>query len=160
MNANAPLPDSILSILPPGWPRPKGYSNGRLAPAGARLLCIAGQVAWDDRERIVSDDFVAQFAQALRNVKSVLVAAGGEPAHLLRLTYYVTDKREYAAAIVAVGEAYRGILGRVWPAATLVEVKGLLEPGAKVEIEATAALPAVSDGSGASRPDPSGFGAP
>lgn len=128
-------------VLPPGWPRPKGYSNGRLAPAGARLLCIAGQVAWDAHERIVSSDFAEQFAQALRNVRAVLVAAGGAPEHLLRLTYYVTDKQEYAGALAAVGERYREILGRVWPAATLVEVKGLLEPGAKVEIEATAALP-------------------
>ncbi|MBM4015219.1 MAG: RidA family protein [Planctomycetes bacterium] len=137
------------SILPPGWPRPKGYSNGRLAPSGARLLCIAGQVAWDEQERIVSADFVAQFAQALRNVKAVLVAAGGAPEHLLRLTYYVTDKGEYATAQAAVGERYREILGRVWPAATLVEVKGLLEPGAKVEIEATAALPAAAGAGGA-----------
>ncbi len=139
------------SILPPGWPRPTGYSNGRLAPAGARLLCIAGQVAWNERERLVGgDDFVAQFAQALRNVKAVLVAAGGAPEHLLRLTYYVTDKREYATAQAALGEKYREILGRVWPAATLVEVKGLLEPGARVEIEATAALPTDAGAGGAS----------
>lgn len=130
------------SLLPPGWPRPKGYSNGRLAPAGARLLCIAGQIGWDEQERLVSADFVAQFTQALKNVAAVLAAAGGAPDHLLRLTYYVTDKEEYRRALPEVGAAYRAVLGKVFPAATLVEVKGLLEPGAKVEIEATAALPA------------------
>ncbi len=130
------------SILPPGWPRPKGYSNGRCAPAGARLLCIAGQIGWDTQERLVSADFVAQFTQALENVVAVLAAAGGTPDHLLRLTYYVTDKEEYRRALPEVGAAYRALLGKVFPAATLIEVKGLLEPGAKVEIEATAALPA------------------
>ncbi|MSR45732.1 MAG: RidA family protein [Planctomycetes bacterium] len=129
------------SIEPPGWPRPKGYSNGRLAPAGARLLTIAGQVGWDERERLVGSDFAAQFGQALKNVRAVLEAAGGAPEHLLRLTYYVTDKTEYVGALAEVGERYRAVLGRVFPAATLIEVKGLVEPGAKVEIEATAALP-------------------
>ncbi len=134
--------DLPTSIDPPGWPRPKGYSNGRLAPAGARLLAIAGQIGWDEREQLVSSDFAAQFAQALKNVAAVLAAAGGAPDHLLRLTYYVTDKEEYRRALTEVGVAYRAVLGRVFPTATLIEVKGLLEPGAKVEIEATAALPA------------------
>jgi enamine deaminase RidA (YjgF/YER057c/UK114 family) len=112
-----------------------------VAPAGARLLAIAGQVAWDAREKIVSDDFVRQFEQALANVCSVLAAAGGKPEHLVRLTYYVTDKLEYSRRTAEIGASYRKLLGRHYPAATLVEVKGLLEAGAKVEIEATAALP-------------------
>ncbi len=134
------------AVLPEGWPRPKGYSNGTVAPAGARLLAIAGQVGWNEREELVSADFAEQWAQALRNVRAVLAAAGGAPEHLLRLTFYVTDKEEYRRALPAVGEHHRAILGRCYPAATLIEVKGLLEPGAKVEIEATAALPPDPDG--------------
>ena len=128
-------------VEPPGWPKPKGYSNGMVAPAGARLLAVAGQIAWDERGKIVSDDLVAQFGQALANVLKVVTAAGGSAEHLLRLTYYVTDKEEYRRRTAEIGERYRAVLGRHFPAATLVEVKGLLEPGARVEIEATAALP-------------------
>jgi enamine deaminase RidA (YjgF/YER057c/UK114 family) len=133
--------DTPLPIQPSGWPRPKGYANGMVVPAGSRLLAIAGQVAWDAREKIVSDDFVLQFEQALANVCRVVEAAGGRPEHLIRLTYYVTDKGEYARRTAEIGERYRKLLGRHFPASTLVEVKGLLEPGAKIEIEATAALP-------------------
>jgi enamine deaminase RidA (YjgF/YER057c/UK114 family) len=129
------------SVEPPGWPKPKGYSNGMVAPAGARLLAVAGQVGWDERGKLVSDDLVAQFARALANVLDVVKAAGGGAEHLIRLTYYVTDKEEYRRRTAEIGERYRAVLGRRFPAATLVEVKGLLEPGARVEIEATAALP-------------------
>jgi enamine deaminase RidA (YjgF/YER057c/UK114 family) len=128
-------------IEPPGWPRPKGYAHGMLAPAGARLLAIAGQVAWDEGEKIVSADFVEQFERALRNVLAVLAAAGGRAEHLVRLTFYVTDKEEYRRSCRAIGERYVALVGRRYVACTLVEVKGLLEPGARVEIEATAALP-------------------
>ena len=131
----------IRPIEPKGWPKPKGYANGMLAPAGARLLAIAGQIGWDERGKIVSADLVAQFSRALENVVAVLAAAGGKPEHLVRLTYYVVDKEEYRREAAAIGERYRAIVGRWFPASTLVEVKGLLEPGAKVEIEATAALP-------------------
>jgi enamine deaminase RidA (YjgF/YER057c/UK114 family) len=137
---NAPT-GPVTPIEPKGWAKPKGYANGMLAPAGARLLAIAGQVGWDERGRIVSTDFVAQFARALENVVAVLAAAGGRPEHLVRVTYYVVDKEEYRRAAASIGERYRAIVGRHFPASTLVEVKGLLEPGAKVEIEATAALP-------------------
>jgi enamine deaminase RidA (YjgF/YER057c/UK114 family) len=113
-----------------------------VAPAGSRLLAVAGQVAWDAHEKIVSDDFVRQFEQALANVCAVVAAAGGRPEHLIRLTYYVTDKGEYARRTAEIGASYQKLLGRHFPASTLVEVKGLLEPGAKIEIEATAALPA------------------
>lgn len=129
-------------VQPPGWPRPKGYSNGMVAPAGARLLAIAGQIGWNEREELVSADFAAQFGQALRNVVAVLATAGGAPEHVLRLTIYVTDKEEYRRSLEAVGREYRDRFGRHFPATALLEVKGLLEPGAKVEIEATAALPA------------------
>jgi len=127
-------------VEPAGWPRPTGYANGMVAPAGSRLLAIAGQVAWDEREQIVSPDLVEQFAQALANVRSVVLAAGGRPQDLIRLTFYVTDKDEYRRRTAEIGERYRAILGRHYPACTLVEVKGLLEAGARIEIEATAAL--------------------
>lgn len=130
----------LETVLPPGWPRPKGYSNGILAPAGARLLFIAGQVGWDEEEALVDEGFVAQFEQALSNVVAVVSAAGGAREELVRLTLYVTDRREYLENLEAVGEAYRRVMGRHYPAMALLEVDALLEPGARVEIEGTAAL--------------------
>jgi enamine deaminase RidA (YjgF/YER057c/UK114 family) len=103
-------------------------------------LYVAGQIGWDSSFAIVSPSFVAQFAQALANVVSVVREAGGHPTDICRLTIYVVDKVEYAAASKEVGAAYRGVMGRHFPAMSLVEVKGLLEPGAKVEIEATAVI--------------------
>jgi enamine deaminase RidA (YjgF/YER057c/UK114 family) len=120
---------------------PKGYSNGVMTLAGGRMLFIAGQVGWDEKQRIVSPDFALQFGQALENVITVLEAAGGKPEHVGRMTIYVTSKDEYIAASRAVGERYRALMGRHYPAMTLVEVKALLEEGAKVEIEVTAVLP-------------------
>jgi enamine deaminase RidA (YjgF/YER057c/UK114 family) len=120
---------------------PRGYSNGILTPAGGRLLFVAGQVAWDSRQRIVSDDFGPQFGQALDNALTVVRAAGGQPEHVARLVIYVTDKNEYLASLEQVGAEYRRSMGKHFPAMALVEVRGLLEPGAKVEIEATAVLP-------------------
>ena len=119
---------------------PKGYSNGALVPAGADLLFVAGQIGWDGDQRLVSDDFVAQFQQALSNVAAVVAAAGGAPEHIVRLTIYVTDKQEYLADLRGVGAAYREVIGRHFPAMALVQVADLLEAGAKVEIEATAAI--------------------
>lgn len=119
---------------------PRGYSNGMLAPAGARLLFVAGQVGWDGEQHIVSEEFVAQFEQALDNVLRVVEAAGGASRSLLRLTIYVTDKGEYLDHLESVGEAYRRVMGRHFPAMALVEVAGLVEAGAKVEVEATAAV--------------------
>jgi enamine deaminase RidA (YjgF/YER057c/UK114 family) len=130
-------------ILPPGWPRPRGYSNG-MAGRG-ELLAVAGMIGWDAQEKIVSDEFVAQFRQALANVRDVVVAAGGRAEHILSLTIYVTDKREYVAGLAEVGQAYRALLGRHYPAMALVEVKALLEDRAKVEIQALAAIPAVQE---------------
>jgi enamine deaminase RidA (YjgF/YER057c/UK114 family) len=128
-------------INPQALGAPKGYSNGMLTPAGGRVLFIAGQVAWDADQRVVSERFAEQFRQALQNVVTVLTEAGGRPEHVGRMTLYVTSKDEYVAQAREVGTHYRELMGRHFPAMTLVEVKALLEEGAKVEIEATAVLP-------------------
>jgi enamine deaminase RidA (YjgF/YER057c/UK114 family) len=127
------------AILPEGWPRPRGYSNGMAARG--ELLAIAGQIGWDERERLVSDEFAPQFRQALGNVLAVVAAAGGRPEDVISLTVYVTDRREYIADLGAVGAAYRALMGRHFPAMALVEVAALLEPRAKVEIQGLAVLP-------------------
>lgn len=133
-------------LLPPGWPRPKGYANG--VAARGRFVFVAGQIGWSPEGRFASDDFVAQVGQALRNVRAVLAAGGATPEHLVRLTWFVTDKEEYRTNLAAVGGVYREVMGRNFPAMTLVEVKGLLEDRAKVEIEATAVVPEREPGSG------------
>lgn len=127
-------------VQPDGWKRPRGYSNG-IAAHGEQIF-VAGQIGWNEREEIVSDDFAEQTAQALRNVVAVLHAAGANPGHLVRMTWYVTNKHEYAACSKKIGQAYREIIGEVYPTMTLVQVADLLEDGAKVEIEATAIVPA------------------
>lgn len=124
-------------IEPEGWPPPRGYANGILADG--RYLAIAGQIGWNERGEL-ADGFLAQARQALRNVVAVLRAAGGEPEDLVRLTWYVTDKYEYRENLGALGTAYREIVGAHYPAMTLVQVAGLLEDGAKLEVEATAVL--------------------
>ena len=126
-------------VQPEGWAAPRGYSNGyRLG----NLLFVAGQVAWDAGGRLVGrGDLVAQFDQALSNVRAVLDAAGAQPEQVGRVTIYVTDKRAYIAATREVGAAWRRHLGRHYPAMSLVQVADLLEEGAMVEIEATAVLP-------------------
>ena len=140
MSDELPPPSGPRPINPAELGAPRGYSNGMLAPPGARLLFVAGQVGWNERQEVVGDGFAEQFARALENVVAVVREAGGRPEHLARLTIYVTDHREYLDALEEVGAAYRGIMGRHYPAMALVEVAALLEPGAKVEIEATAAL--------------------
>ena len=119
-----------------------GYSNGVLADAGGRLLFIAGQIAWDENQKIVSDDFVEQFDRALENVVDVVKAAGGKPENVARLVIYVTDKIAYRERTKEVGDRYRKHMGKHFPAMVLVEVKGLLDDRAKVEIEGMAVLPA------------------
>lgn len=126
-------------VLPEGWPRPKGYANGVVAQG--RMLCIAGMIGWDAQGRFHSDDFGEQARQALQNVADVLKAAGGRGDNIVRMTWYVTDKREYLAAARDVGRAFREIIGHYDIAMTAVEVKALIEDRAKVEIEATAVLP-------------------
>jgi enamine deaminase RidA (YjgF/YER057c/UK114 family) len=126
-------------ILPPGWPRPKGYANGVVA--GGRMLFIAGMIGWDAQGVFASDDFAVQARQALGNIVDVLREAGGKPENIVRMTWYVTDKREYLAAGREVGLAFREIIGSYNAAMTAVEVRALIEDRAKVEIEATAVLP-------------------
>ncbi len=141
MNDDSRTSSGPQPINPTELGAPRGYSNGMLAPAGARLLFVAGQVGWNEEQQLVGDDFAEQFGRALANVVAVVREAGGEAEHLARLTIYVVDRREYLAALEKIGTAYRGIMGRHYPAMALVEVRALLEPGAKVEIEGTAALP-------------------
>ena len=131
----------MRSINPTELGAPKGYSNGVLVPADSSLLFVAGQIGWNSQQEIVSEKFVDQFGQALANILAIVREAGGQAQNLARLTIYVTDKNEYLADLPGLGAAYRQILGRHFPAMTLVEVQALLEPGAKVEIEATAAIP-------------------
>jgi enamine deaminase RidA (YjgF/YER057c/UK114 family) len=128
----------LTPVNPDSLARPKGYSNGM--KGGGELLFVAGQIGWNREGRLVSADLVEQFAQALDNVIDVVWAAGGKPESLARLTIYVVDKAEYAVRRRPIGEAYRKRMGRHYPAMTLVEVKALYEPGALVEIEATALL--------------------
>jgi enamine deaminase RidA (YjgF/YER057c/UK114 family) len=131
--------ESPRAVLPEGWPRPKGYANGVVARG--RLLFIAGMIGWNAEGRFESDDFAAQARQALRNVAEVLRAAGGTGQDLVRMTWYVTDKREYLAAAREVGAAFRELIGSYTIAMAAVEVRALMEDRAKVEIEATAVLP-------------------
>ena len=131
------------TVLPEGWHRPKGYSNAVIAQG--RQIYVAGQVGWDSEERFNSDDIAEQAAQALRNVVAVLEAAGAGPEHIVRMTWYVTDKAAYIAGLKEIGQAYREIIGRNFPAMTAVEVTALLEDRAKVEVECTAV---VAEGSG------------
>ena len=131
-----------MTIINPGsLSQPSGYSNGILVEGGS-LLFIAGQIGWDHDQRIVSDDFADQFGQALGNVIAVVREAGGEPQNIVRLLIFVTDKEEYASERRGVGVVYRQLMEKHFPAMTLVEVSSLLEPLAKVEIEAMAVIPA------------------
>jgi enamine deaminase RidA (YjgF/YER057c/UK114 family) len=126
-----------------GWKPAKGYSNGVLAPAGARVLAIAGQVAWNAEQRLVgANDFARQFRQALQNVVDVVRAAGGRPEHLLQLTIFVVDARQYSAALRELGAVWKDVVGRHYPAMALVQVAALLEAGALVEIQGLAAIAA------------------
>jgi len=122
-----------------GWPRPKGYANA--IAAKGEIVFVAGQIGWGTDEKLVSDELVPQFEKALENMKAVLAAAGAKPEHLARVTIYVTDKTAYRESTRAIGDAWRRILGAVFPAMSLVQVADLLEDGALVEIEGTAVLP-------------------
>jgi len=127
-------------LHPKHWRPAKGFANG--VAAEGRQVFVAGQVGWDADQQFASDDFVTQVEQALRNVVEVLAQARALPQHLVRLTWYVLDKREYVARRGEVGQAYRRVIGRHFPAMTLVQVAALVEDQAKVEIEATAVVPA------------------
>jgi enamine deaminase RidA (YjgF/YER057c/UK114 family) len=127
-------------INPTSLGAPVGYANGVLAAPG-RLLFVAGQIGWGRDQKLVAEELAPQFEQALFNLLEVVRAAGGLPEHVCRLTIYVTNKKSYLKHVKAVGKAYRAAMGRHYPAMSLVEVADLLEPGAKVEIEATAVIP-------------------
>ena len=130
----------MMQILqPPGWARAKGFSNG-IAATG-KLVFIAGQIVWTGEGKWEARDFSGQFRQALRNVISVLKEAQGEPQHIVRLTWYVLDKSEYRASLKEVGAAYRELMGRHFPVMSVVQVGGLVEDEARLEIEATAVIP-------------------
>jgi len=128
----------VRVLQPPDWPRPRGYANGVLAEG--RLVFVGGMIGWDASGELVSDDLAAQVRQALANVVAVLAEAGAGPEHVARLTWYVTSREEYLGAQREIGEAYRAVMGRHFPAMAVVEVSGLVEARAKVEIEATAVL--------------------
>ena len=127
-------------VEPEGWERPRGYSNGVLAPAGSRMLHVAGQIGWDGDQTLVAPDFVSQFRQALSNVLAVVQAAGAGAGDICSLTIFVVDKAQYLDALSGVGAAYRELLGKHFPAMALVQVADLLEEGALVEIQAVAAV--------------------
>jgi enamine deaminase RidA (YjgF/YER057c/UK114 family) len=130
----------ITIVNPPELAEPRGYSNGVVAEGGS-LLFVAGQIGWDREQRIVSDDLAEQFGQALENVLTVVRRAGGDPANVTRLLIFVIDKKEYTAHLKDVGSVYRQLMGKHFPAMTLVEVSALVEDLAKVEIEALAVVP-------------------
>ncbi|MCE2940977.1 MAG: RidA family protein [Gemmatimonadota bacterium] len=135
---SAPRPPHRV-LAPAGWAPPRGYANG-IAARGTQVF-IAGQIGWDASQRLVSPDLVPQVAQALRNALDVLAEAGGAPEHVVRMTWYLTDLAAYRSAGPALGAAYRAAMGRHYPAMSAVQVAGLVEPGAVVEIELTAVIP-------------------
>jgi len=126
-------------LQPRGWKKPQGFANGIVADG--RLIFLAGQVGWNAEQRFESQDFVAQVRQALENIVTLVREAGGKVEHIARLTWFVTDKNDYLSRLSELGEAYRSVMGRHFPAMTLVEVAALVEDEAKVEIEATAVVP-------------------
>lgn len=125
-------------LQPPNWPRPNGYSNGVVAEG--RMVFVAGQIGWDGSRAFRSDDFVDQLRQAFENTLAVLAEAGAGPQNVVRMTWYITDKREYLDRLKEIGAVYRSLMGQHYPAMTLVEVRALLEDRAKVEIETTAVV--------------------
>ena len=126
-------------LLPPGWPRPKGYANG--VTAKGRMVFVAGMIGWDAQGVFHTDDMAGQVRQALQNIVEVLAEGGAKPEHIVRMTWYITDKEEYAAGAREIGQAFRELIGSFNAAMTAVQVAALIEDRAKVEIEVTAVLP-------------------
>ena len=126
-------------LHPPGWPRPKGYANG-IAVTG-RLVFTAGVIGWNAEERFEEETLAGQFRQALINIVAILAEGGATPEHIVRMTCYVTDRKDYVASRAEIGAAWREVLGRVFPCMAVVEVSGLVEDAAKIEIEVTAVVP-------------------
>jgi enamine deaminase RidA (YjgF/YER057c/UK114 family) len=129
----------LRAVNPPGWARAKGYSNAMVGRG--TFVLVAGQIGWNARQEFESDDLVVQVRQALGNTIEILAAASAKPEHVARMTWYVTDKRQYLARLAEIGAAWRELMGRSFPAMTLVEVSALLEERALVEIETTAIVP-------------------
>ena len=129
----------MKKLQPPHWAEPKGYANGVLA-RGA-LIFVGGQIGWNAAQEFESDDFISQTRQALINIVAVLKAGGAGPEHMVRMTWYVTDRVEYSARLKELGGVYREVMGKNFPAMTCVEISGLVEDRARIEIEATAVLP-------------------
>lgn len=129
----------MKKLQPPDWAEPKGYANGVMARG--TLIFVGGQIGWNAAQVFESDDFIAQTRQALRNIAAVLSAGGAGPEHMVRMTWYVTDRLEYTARLKDVGSVYREVMGKNFPAMTCVEVSGLVEDRARIEIEVTAVLP-------------------
>jgi len=129
----------VKVLQPSGWPRPKGYANG--VSARGRMVLTAGVVGWDAAERFVAEDLAGQFRQVLVNILAILAEDGAGPEHVVRMTCYVTSRDDYVAQIGEIGAAWRETMGRHYPAMAVVEVSALVEPAAKVEIEATAVVP-------------------
>ena len=135
-SSHAPVANTVLQ--PAGWPQPKGYANG--IKARGEMVFTGGMIGWDENEKF-PDGFVAQTRQVLKNIAAVLAAGGATPEHIVRMTWYVVDIEEYRSALPQIGAAYREIMGRHFPAMALVEVKGLVEKQARLEVEATAVIP-------------------
>ncbi len=126
-------------LQPPGWARPRGYSNG--IAARGRTVCVSGMIGWDAQGQFHTDDFAGQTRQALQNIVEVLAEAGARPEHIVRMTWYVLDKKEYVGAYKEIGVAYRELIGKHFPTMTAVQVAGLIEDRARLEIEVTAIVP-------------------
>ena len=129
----------LQTLQPPSWAKPRGFANG--IAASGKLVFIAGQVGWTGEGKWEARDFAGQFKQTLKNILEVLAQAGGKPQHIVRLTWYVLDKQEYLSSLKDVGIAYRAVMGRHFPTMAVVQVSGLIEPEARLEIEATAVIP-------------------
>jgi enamine deaminase RidA (YjgF/YER057c/UK114 family) len=129
----------VRALLPPGWPRPKGYANG--ISARGRMIFTAGVVGWDAQERFAAPDLAGQFRQALANILAILAEDGAGPEHIVRMTCYVTSVESYRQSVREIGAAWRELIGRHYPAMAVDEVNALVEPEARVEIEATAMVP-------------------
>jgi enamine deaminase RidA (YjgF/YER057c/UK114 family) len=129
----------VKTLLPPGWPRPKGYANG--ISARGRMIFTAGVIGWDEEERIVSNDLVGQLRQVLANTIAILAEDGAGPEHVVRMTWYVVSRDDYVAHAKEIGAVFRELMGRNFPAMAVVEVSALVEPRARIEIETTAVVP-------------------
>ncbi len=129
----------MRALLPPGWPRPKGYSNGICA--SGRLVFTAGVVGWNEEEYFAADDLVGQFRQVLLNTLAILAEGGAGAEHIARMTWYVTDRADYLRNLGEIGSVYRELIGRHYPAMAVLEVAGLIEPAARIEIETIAVVP-------------------